>query len=93
MYTYADAGILADCTDIVNEADYAETAIENAKGSDGKIYVVPKDKDTIALLYNKEIFDEAGVTYPTADWTWDDLESASQTIYDKTGKYGYMSFS
>lgn len=93
MYTYADAGILADCTDIVDEADYAETAVENAKGSDGKIYGVPKDKDTVALLYNKELFDQAGVGYPTADWTWDDLESASQAIYDKTGKYGYMAYS
>lgn len=93
MYTYADAGILADCTDIVDETNYAETAVENAKGSDGRIYGVPKDKDTVALLYNKEIFDEAGVEYPTAEWTWDDLESASQTIYDKTGKYGYMAYS
>ena len=93
MYTYADAGILADCTDIVDEADYAATAVENAKGSDGKIYGVPKDKDTVALLYNKELFDQAGVGYPTADWTWDDLESASQAIYDKTGKYGYMAYS
>lgn len=93
MYTYADAGILADCTEIVDESDYSEISVENAKGSDGKIYGVPKDKDTIALLYNKELFDQAGVAYPSADWTWDDLTDASQKIYDATGKYGYMAYS
>lgn len=93
MFKYADNGYLADCSEIINEADYSEIALANAKGSDGKVYGVPKDKDTIALLYNKELFDAAGVAYPTADWTWDDLESASAQINEQTGKYGYMAFS
>ena len=33
----------------------------------GKHYGLPKDFDTIGLWYNKEIFDNAGVAYPTAD--------------------------
>lgn len=90
MYKYADAGILEECTDLIDQADYSEEAVANASGSDGKIYGVPKDKDIIGLLYNKEIFDEAGVEYPDSSWTWDDLISASEIIYEKTGKYGYM---
>lgn len=93
MYKYADAGMLEDCTELIDPANYAETAVENAKGSDGKLYGVPKDKDIVGLLYNKEIFDEAGVAYPDDTWTWDDLEEASQKIYDTTGKYGYMAYS
>lgn len=92
IFKYADNGILADCSEIIDEANYSDTAVENAKGSDGKIYGVPKDKDLIALVYNKEIFDEAGVEYPSDEWTWDDLISASEQIYDKTGKYGYMAY-
>lgn len=93
MFKYADNGYLADCSEIIDESNYSEIAVANAKGSDGKVYGVPKDKDTIALLYNKELFDAAGAAYPTADWTWDDLESASAQINEKTGKYGYMAFS
>ncbi len=93
MYTYADAGILSDCMDIVDESQYSRISVENAKGSDGKIYGVPKDKDTIALLYNKELFDAADVDYPDAEWTWTDITEASQKIYDTTGKYGYMPYS
>ncbi|MDO4307371.1 MAG: sugar ABC transporter substrate-binding protein [Eubacteriales bacterium] len=93
IYKYADNGILADCSEIVDEKNYSEIAVENAKGSDGKIYGVPKDKDIIVLLYNKELFDAAGIAYPDENWTWDDMESASAEIYDKTGKYGYMAYS
>ena len=93
MFKYANNGILADCSEIIDESDYSEIAAANAKGSDGKLYGVPKDKDTIALLYNKELFDQAEVEYPNEEWTWDDLENASAQVNEKTGKYGYMAYS
>jgi len=89
---YADAGILADVSDIVDTSHFSDASLSNAKGSDGKLYGVPKDKDSIGLVYNKELFDQAGVAYPNESWTWDDIVSASQKIYDKTGKYGYMAY-
>ena len=54
----------------------------------GKQLGVPSGLNGPLFIWNKEIFDEAGVEYPTNDWTWDDFETAMQTIYDKTGKYG-----
>lgn len=56
------------------------------------MYGIPKDKDTVCLVYNKEMFDEAGVKYPDESWTWDDLTEASEKIHKKTGKYGYMAY-
>ncbi len=52
--------------------------------SNGKTYALPKDHDTIALLYNKALFDEAGVDYPTDDWTYEDMYEAAKTITEKT---------
>ena len=49
---------------------------------DGKQYALPKDHDTIGLLYNKAIFDKYGVDYPTDDWTWDDFYTAGKAITD-----------
>ena len=92
MYKYADNGILADCSDIVETDKYSENAVANAQGSDGKIYGVPKDKDLVVLVYNKVLFDQAGVSYPDDEGTWDDMTDASEQIYDKTGKYGYMAY-
>ena len=89
---YADYGKLADCSDIVETEHFSEISLANASGSDGNLYAVPKDKDTVGLVYNKEMFDAAGVAYPDETWTWDDLCEASQKIYDATGKYGYMAY-
>jgi len=56
------------------------------------MYGVPKDKDNIFLVYNKEMFDAAGVAYPDDSWTWDDLVDASQNIHYATGNYGYLAY-
>ena len=48
--------------------------------SDGNIYALPKDHDTIALLYNKAIFDEYGVAYPDETWTYEDMYEAAKAI-------------
>ena len=96
---YSDFGMLADVTDLYADEDpnyyqnhFSEISIGNASGSDGRLYGVPKDKDNLVLVYNKEMFDAAGVAYPTDQWTWDDMTDASQKIYDKTGKYGFMAY-
>lgn len=92
IYKYADNGILEDVSDIVDTDKFSDISLDNARGSDGKLYGVPKDKDVVLLAYNKEIFDKAGVAYPDDTWTWNDLVEKSQQIYDKTGKYGYMAY-
>lgn len=92
IFKYADNGILADLTDVVDASKFSEVSLSNAKGSDGVLYGVPKDKDVVVLSYNKELFDQAGLAYPDETWTWDTLVEGSQTIFDKTGKFGYMAY-
>lgn len=96
---YADYGKLADVTDLYDDIDpgyytehFSEISLDNTKGSNGRMYGVPKDKDTVGLVYNRKIFDDAGVSYPDETWTWDTLCEASAAIFEKTGKYGYMAY-
>lgn len=50
----------------------------------------PAVVDNLSLIYNKTVFDEAGVEYPTADWTWDDFRTAAKELTDPaTTTYGY----
>ncbi len=56
---------------------------------EGSTYGIPVGFTTHCLFYNKDIFDEAGVEYPTADWTWDDLQAAAKTISEKTDAKGF----
>ncbi len=63
------------------------TALYNFNGVH---YAVPKDYDTIALVYNKEIFDAAGIAYPDDTWTWDTLLETAQKLTDaEKGIYGF----
>ena len=96
---YADFGVLADVTDLYDDVEsgyyqnhFSEISLGNVSGSNGRYYGVPKDKDNGVLVYNKEMFDAAGVSYPDENWTWDDLVNASQKIYDATGNYGYLAY-
>ena len=60
----------------------------------GGIYGLPKDYTPRAMFYNKDVFDEAGVPYPEAGWTFDDFVSTVKAINNnKTGadaRYGYV---
>ena len=82
---YMENGILLDLTDYianddnVTQENYYE-GVWNLYSSDGKQYALPKDHDTIALLYNKAIFDKYDVDYPTDDWTWEDMYEAASKI-------------
>ena len=82
---YMENDILLDLTDYiaadasVNQDNFYE-GVWNLYSSSGKQYALPKDHDTIALLYNKAIFDKYGVDYPTDDWTWDDMYEAAKAI-------------
>ncbi|MBQ3418338.1 MAG: sugar ABC transporter substrate-binding protein [Ruminococcus sp.] len=82
---YMENDILLDLTDYISKENvdmsvYYEGVKDLYTRSDGKIYALPKDHDTIALLYNKAIFDQYGVEYPTDKWTWDDMYEAAKKI-------------
>ena len=39
----------------------------------GQLYGIPVKGSTITCFYNKQLFDQYGVEYPSADWTWEEL--------------------
>lgn len=67
------------------EDDFLETPL-SSNVYDGKTYGVPQVTDTLALLYNKEIFEEAGIEEPPT--TWAEVEDASRTIKSEAGVDG-----
>ncbi len=59
--------------------------LEAYKTKDG-YFGLPRDFQAIVLYYNKDMFDAAGVAYPTDDWSWDDLRAAAKALtLDKDG--------
>ncbi|WP_214627707.1 ABC transporter substrate-binding protein [Paenibacillus agaridevorans] len=61
---------------------------DGKKTGEGELYALPKDIGPIVLYYNKELFDAAGVPYPSAEnpMTFDELlETAKLLTKDETG--------
>lgn len=77
---YATNGLLLDLSGLVSEeAPFYPAALE-AFNFDGAQLGLPATFSTVVLFYNADLFDEAGLEYPTNDWTWDDAITAGQAI-------------
>jgi multiple sugar transport system substrate-binding protein len=55
----------------------------------GKVYGIPTNNETMAFIWNKKIFEKAGLDPNTGPATWDDVVKFSKQIKDKTGKSGF----
>lgn len=92
---FMDNDILLDLTDRIEASETIDLGnyysdIVDLYSLEGKQYAMPKDIDTIALWYNKTMFDEAGVAYPDDTWTWETLyETAKELTKDDGSQYGY----
>lgn len=93
---YSEYNMLLDLTDKIAASDkvdltkFPKEIVEIYKWQGKKQYAVPKDIDTVALWYNKKMFDEAGLSYPDQSWTWDTFKDACKKLTKKDGsQYGY----
>jgi len=85
---YVENGVLLDLQPYYDQAG-VDTAVWGTGlvdpyrwGDAGDLYAAPVNWDTIAIYYNKDMFDAAGLDYPTADWTWDDFAEAARALTD-----------
>jgi len=57
---------------------------------EGVNYAIPKDFDTVGLIYSKKMFDTAGIPYPDDTWDWDKLlEVAKKLTNESQGVFGF----
>jgi multiple sugar transport system substrate-binding protein len=57
--------------------------------ANGKVIGIPALVDNLALIYNKKLFDAAGMAYPTDQWSWDDFRAAAKKLTNTATKtYG-----
>ncbi|HSE09420.1 MAG TPA: extracellular solute-binding protein [Nocardioidaceae bacterium] len=65
--------------------DYFETPL-SSNVFDGQTYGVPQVTDSLALLYNKGLFEKAGID--SAPTTWDEVAEAAEALKSKAGVDG-----
>lgn len=92
---YMANDILLDLTDYVAKSEKLEMdkfpqELKDMYTWKDKVYAVPKDRDTVAMWYNKKMFDDAGIAYPDGSWTWDEFyEIAQKLTKDDGSQYGF----
>ncbi len=70
--------------------EFSEAARATVQPTGEKIIGFPALVDNLSLIYNKTVFDAAGVEYPTDEWSWDDFREAAKQLTDaSTETYGY----
>jgi len=94
LVSYAKNGMLNSVQNYVTASSYPldkmmEGAVSQYRWADGEfdsggkggnMFGLPSDAQSQVMVYNKKMFDDAGVAYPTDDWTWDDVVTAAKTI-------------
>ncbi len=93
---FADAGLMADLTDVLEKYPAIsdgmfDGALDYGK-ADGIQYCIPKDYTSYVMYINVDMFKEAGIPIPTSDWTMDDYMKLSgeltKVANGRTTQYG-----
>lgn len=73
---YVESGALdiSDCDEALLASGYV----------DGKLYGIPCGVNSYAMMYNKKVAEEAGISLEPG-YTWEDIAQYSKAIYEKTG--------
>lgn len=94
IYPIANRGQMADMSSYITR-DGLDLGIYNGQAEDfninGKQIGMPFRTDYYVLFYNKDIFDAAGVEYPSNDMTWTQFEELAKKVTMGEGvdkKYG-----
>lgn len=85
--TYANRDVLYDITELTAEDPaFGDGFYPNALDAftlDGKQFGLPASFSNVVLFYNKDLFDAAGLDYPTAEWTWTEEMAAAEALTDR----------
>lgn len=91
--TYADKDLLAPIDDYITRDNFTDPypegvlSIEQSTIRNGKRYLIPLQIGTMVMFYAKKPFDDAGMAYPTDDWTMDEFIEMAKQLTDTGGDF------
>ena len=95
---FSSRGKLLDLTEMAANAAYFDMdamvpGMKDAGTWDGKLYAIPKAANTIALFYNADMFEAAGLDPEDPPETWAELADYAAQLNDPENKVAGLSFS
>lgn len=87
--TTFETGVYLALDDLVEESGFDLSTFNQELLSmcsyDGKLYGLGGWLNSGMINYNKELFDQAGIPYPEAGWTWEECYQAAEAITSGEG--------
>lgn len=97
LANFAERGVILNLADLAaNDPDFSAdvfypqqieqlTYNPETDTNEGALWGLPRDASAMVLYYNADLFDEAGVDYPTeqladGDWTWETFQETAAEI-------------
>lgn len=93
-----ESGLESDLADLIEKYEYDLNELDPAvleamkQIGNGKIYGFPNGVATVALFYNKDLFERFGIPYPTNGMTWDQVYAVAQKMTRNEGGVQYLGF-
>lgn len=90
---YSKSNVLLPLNDMIDVQHYQVDRIygDYISKYNNKIYSLPAGAGRWAVYYNKKVFDDAHVPYPSGPWTWDEYIKTAQQLMSSSKSYGsYM---
>lgn len=70
-------------SEVISESDFFQPVIESFYLED-ELWCIPQNVSSLVVYYNKDLFDAAGIPYPTNEWTHDDFLAAARQLTQDT---------
>ncbi|MHA2028598.1 MAG: extracellular solute-binding protein [Candidatus Kariarchaeaceae archaeon] len=94
---WADQGVLEPLDDYSwDQSDFFDDALRLAKWK-GDTYGMPQVVDTLGIMYNVKLFEDAGITVPAGGFNFTEFAQVAESLTDRTSTnpdewvYGYTS--
>jgi multiple sugar transport system substrate-binding protein len=66
-------------SDLIQESDFYPITVDSFRWND-TLMCIPQNISSLVVYYNEDLFDAAGVPYPSDDWTWDDFVQTALSL-------------
>ena len=95
---FADNAVIAGVNALRERDDFNyawadSEAVRQYTERNGDTYLIPTQMASMVMFYSKKLFDEAGVAYPTDEWTFEEFLDIAQKLTKTDGdkkQWGYQ---
>ena len=95
---FADKDVLAPVDDFIKRDNFTDPwpdvpTVHTSCERNGKTWHIPLQMGTMVMFYAKKLFDEAGIPYPTDNWTMEEFLEIAAKLTDTSKpskRFGYQ---